>query len=243
MNPDFWLPAAPRPGASRRLVILPHAGSGTAAWFRWAAGLPADVEVRVARLPGRENRLAEPAPASAAEAVDALARALRSLPGMPLVVLGHSLGAALAHGLCAAVPGAARALVLSGETAPGTPRGHDELLGLGDRELARTADRLWGGVPPEILDHPDALALFLPALRGDLALAASVRAPTGPPLDIPFDVFVGADDPLDEDGWRGWAAHTRGATTFHRHPGGHMAVLDVPAVADRITRTCLGRLS
>ncbi|MFJ2863930.1 thioesterase II family protein [Kitasatospora sp. NPDC087314] len=243
MIPDLWLPAAARPGASRRLVILPHAGSGTAVWFRWAAGLPADVEVRVARLPGRENRLAEPPLTSAAEAVDALARALRSLPALPLVVLGHSLGAVLAHGLCAAVPGAARALVLSGEVAPGASRDHDDLLGLGDRELARTADQLWGGVPPEVLDHPEALALFLPALRGDLALAASVPAPAGPPLDVPFDVFVGADDPLDEDGWRGWAAHTRGATTFHRHPGGHMAVLDDPAVADRITRTCLGRLS
>lgn len=244
MNPEEWLPAAPASAAaSRRLLVLPHAGSGTAAWFGWRPRLPENVELRVARLPGREARLSESPLTSATEAIAALTEALRALPPLPLVVFGHSLGALLAYGVCAALPGTARALVVSGETAPDRVRSHDDLRRLPDRELALIVNRRWGAVPPEILNEPEFLSIFLPALRGDLALVDSFPALRGVPLDIPLTVFAGTEDDLDEVEVRRWAEHTRGTTELFRHPGAHMAVLEDPAVADQIVSTCLGRFS
>lgn len=245
MTPDVWLPAAPTTTASpaRRLLVLPHAGSGTAAWFGWQSRLPGDVELRVARLPGRETRLGESPLTSATEAVAALAGALRALPPLPLVVFGHSLGALLAYGVCTALPGMVRALVVSGETAPSKTRSHDDLLRLPDRELAKAVNRRWGAVPPEILNEPEFLSIFLPALRGDLALVDSFPTQTGVPLDVPLFVFAGTDDDLDDAGLRRWASHTHGTTRLFRHPGAHMAVLEDPAVADQVLSTCLWRLS
>jgi surfactin synthase thioesterase subunit len=245
MNADVWLPSAPatRTTPTRRLLVLPHAGSGTAAWFGWRSRLPEEVELRVARLPGRETRLAEPPLTSAAQALAGLTEAFRALPPLPTVVFGHSLGALLAYGLCAATPGTARALVVSGEIAPGSGAPtHADLLRLPDRELALAVNRRWGAVPPEILEQPEFLALFLPALRGDLALVDSFPAHADQPIDIPLLVFAGVDDALDDAGLHRWATHTKDSMRLFRHPGGHMAVLDDPAVADQVVSACLRRL-
>lgn len=246
MNPDVWLPAAPSTGtpAQRRLLILPHAGSGTGAWFPWRSRLPDDVELRVARLPGRESRLGEKPLTSAAEALTELTHAYRALPPMPTVVFGHSLGALLAYGLCVGCPGTIRALVVSGEVAPGScDRSHADLLGLSDRELALEANRRWGAVPAEILDAPEFLSLFLPALRGDLALVDSFPERPGGPIGIPLSVFAGVEDDLDAEGVHRWELHTEARTQLFRHPGAHMAVLEDPAVTEQVVSTCLGGLS
>jgi medium-chain acyl-[acyl-carrier-protein] hydrolase len=239
LNAATWLPAA---GAAaepaRRLVVFPHAGAGTAPWFRLLADLPADVELRVARLPGRETRLGEPPVTSTDAAIEELARALRALPPLPLVILGHSLGALLGYGVCSYLAEAPRALVVSGDVAPSVPRSYESLHDLPDAELARAVDRRWGGIPAEIFAEPEILAIFIPALRGDLRLAEG-RPLDRPPLDVPVHVFAGTEDDLDEDGLRRWAHHTRARACVVRHPGGHMAVLEDPAVTRRVLATCL----
>ncbi|MBV6695653.1 amino acid adenylation domain-containing protein [Kitasatospora aureofaciens] len=227
--------------ATGRLLILPHAGSGTAAWFSWRSRLPDDVELRVGRLPGRETRLAEQPLTSAADALSALCQAYRALPPLPTVVFGHSLGALLARGLCAAAPHMVRALAVSGEVAPGSgPRSHADVLGLPDREFAIEVNKRWGAVPAQILDAPEFLSIFLPALRGDLALVDSFPDQVGEAVDFPLFVFSGVEDDLDEVGIKRWENHTNGAMQLFRHPGAHMAVLEDPAVTDLVINTCLG---
>lgn len=246
MNPDIWLPASPPTGvtATGRLLILPHAGSGTAAWFGWRSRLPDDVELRVGRLPGRETRLAEQPLTSATDALSALCQAYRALPPLPTVVFGHSLGALLARGLCAAAPGTVHALAVSGEVAPGSrPKSHADVLGLPDREFAIEVNKRWGAVPAQILGAPEFLSIFLPALRGDLALVDSFPDQVGEAVDIPLFVFSGVEDDLDEVGIKRWESHTNGAMQLFRHPGAHMAVLEDPAVTDLVINTCLGGLS
>jgi len=244
MNPDVWLPAAPASSATarKRLIVIPHAGSGAAPWFGWREQLPDDVELRVARLPGREIRFGETPLTSAREVIAELARAVSSLSPLPLVIFGHSLGALLAYGVSASLRGAARALAVSGQTAPDRTVPHGDLLRLPDIELAAEASRRWHAVPTELLDEPEALAIFLPTLRADLALVDSCCAWTGTPLDIPLLVFAGTGDDLCADGVHRWAAYTRGGMRLVRHPGVHLAVLDDPAVATLIIRTCLGSL-
>lgn len=243
MNPDDWLPTpASNPAAIRRLVVLPHAGSGAAAWFRWQACLPSNVELRVARLPGRENRFGETPLTSAPRVITALVAALRELPPRPLVLFGHSLGALLGYGICCALGGAPRALVVSGQVAPGSLPSFGHLSALPDIELAEEAHARWGAIPAALLSRPEALSLFLPALRSDLAVAETFSTAPGPPLDIPLYILAGTSDPLDESGIRSWLGCTRGGAQIIRHPGGHMAVLLDQAVTEVAIGICLREL-
>ena len=49
----------PRSHVRRRLLCVPYAGVGPSVYRRWAEALPADIEVGVVHLPGREGRLRE----------------------------------------------------------------------------------------------------------------------------------------------------------------------------------------
>ncbi|MQT78291.1 thioesterase II family protein, partial [Pseudomonas helleri] len=83
--------------ARARLVCLAHAG-GSASFFRpWLAHLPGDIDLLAVQSPGREERFNE----THIRCLDSLAghigAALQTLPARPLLLFGHSMGAALAY--------------------------------------------------------------------------------------------------------------------------------------------------
>lgn len=232
---ELWLPSRRSDGAARgRLIILPHAGCGTAQWFRWSDSVPVWIEVRVARLPGRESRLAEPVITEPEVVTAALAEAIEALPPLPTVLFGHSLGAHLAYSLCHRLPHAISGLIVSGSSAPGR-RTRERLSGLSDVDLAESAQRRWNAIPQAIQASAELRALFLPALRGDLALAENWPAESRPPLEMPLVVVAGDADPeisaSDLDDWYG---RTLGPSSLVRHDAGHMDILADPALARRV---------
>jgi surfactin synthase thioesterase subunit len=81
--------------AQRRLFVFPHAAAGASA-YRLAAYLPDAVEVCTVQLPGRENRLAEPALTSLDDAVAALAPLIADHTDLPYAFFGHSMGSLIA---------------------------------------------------------------------------------------------------------------------------------------------------
>ena len=82
-----------------RLLCLPYAGGGSTVFHAWSEGLPQDVEVRAAQLPGRQDRLDEAGLTSMSAIVHELSIALDTLPPAPLVLYGHSFGALIAFAL------------------------------------------------------------------------------------------------------------------------------------------------
>jgi surfactin synthase thioesterase subunit len=88
-----WTRADP---ATDLVVVFPPAGSGCMRLRSVAEGRPADRVVVGVQLPGREDRLAEPMPATLDHGVAAIAAELRVLPRRRLGLLGISLGGLLA---------------------------------------------------------------------------------------------------------------------------------------------------
>src|SRR5580658_5790200 len=115
----------PRPEARARLFCFPHAGVGSSFYRLWAIGLPIDLEVCPVQLPGRENRLHEPALTSIPELVDALVPALLPHMDLPFAFFGHSMGAVIAAEVTRALSDAGRGLpqhlMVSGRRPP-SPR-------------------------------------------------------------------------------------------------------------------------
>jgi medium-chain acyl-[acyl-carrier-protein] hydrolase len=183
------------------------------------------VEVVPVELPGRGSRMGErPVPFA-----DALAAGVvqRILPWRetPFALFGHSLGAMLAaevarvlqyrHG----VP--ATALMVLGAGAPGHGTSDPADWLLPDAEFR---ERLRGlaGTPPAVLENDELMAMFLPVLRADFAVAGQLCRRSGRPVSAPITVF-GGDSDSEVPGARlaGWTAHSTADCVVQVLSGGH----------------------
>lgn len=226
---DRWI-ARPRPNprARLRLFCLAHAGGGASAFRGWADALPAEVEVCPVQLPGRENRIAEPAITRMEPLIDALSAAVLPYLDLPFALLGHSNGALIGFELARrlradARPGPAH-LYASGRRAPDSASGRAPTSHLPDAEFLEDLRRL-GGLPDALLQHQELVALLLPTLRADVALNESYVFAEGEPLDCPITAYAGlADAKVTADQVQAWGRHTRGPFTVRRFAGGHFFI-------------------
>lgn len=236
---SLWLSRMrPAPQARVRIVCLPAAGAGAAAYLDWPGLLDPDVEVWCAQLPGRERRFGEPALSSADAVAGPLAEEISVLLPRPYGLFGHSMGGLLAFEVARRT--APAHLFVSAARAP-----H---LGLpGAPHLATDAGMLaWardlGGVPDE-LDRA-MVELLIPTLRADLRLCADyLDGGVRRPVPVPITAFGGADDPLaTPEALAEWAAVTTAGFERITLPGGHFyleteAVAVTAAVRDRLRST------
>jgi medium-chain acyl-[acyl-carrier-protein] hydrolase len=229
-----------RPAARVRLYCFPYAGGGAAAYHPWAGRLPSDVELWSICLPGREQRLFEPAytdlDALVGELRTALAGPLADSP-VPAVFFGHSMGALLAFELARALrdrgdPEPAGLVLSARAGAHHAPR--RRLHALPEEEFV-AAIRGFGAAPAEALSNPELRELCLPTLRADFTLAETYRYRPGRPLDCPLTTWAATDDHgATPDLVADWGEHTRGEVHHHTFEGGHFflreaSVLDVLA--------------
>lgn len=224
---NLWLQiTTQRPRAKARLICFPHAGVGAAVYRFWPAGLPEDLEVCAVQLPGRANRLSEPALASIPALVDALVPALMPHLDLPFAFFGHSMGAVLACEVARALRASGGAvpehLIVSGRRPPSIPNPDPPLHCLPDDQFVEEIDRRYGGIPVEVLEHDDLMALLLPCLRADVTALETFQPRREPPLDCPISAFGGSEDSLTpRDHLDAWRSETRGVFRVRIFPGDH----------------------
>ena len=80
----------------------------------------------------------------------------------------------------------------------------------------------FGGLPTEVLNRPDWLALLLPTVRDDLQLCQSHWRTDAPPLPCPLHIIGGLDDPVAPPSTVvAWAPYSVQPQPVHFYPGGH----------------------
>ncbi len=234
MAADPWFPFA-RPSADARLRLLcfAHAGAGASTFRLWRQGLPPEIDVLAAQLPGRETRLRE-APRTRLDALlEELVPAVLPRLDRPYAIYGHSLGALVAFELARALrrrdAPLPRVLLVSGANAPHVPRRGRDAHALPEAELLADLRRL-GGTPPEVLADRELMRLLVPILRADFALSETHAHGEEPPLDVPIVAIAGDRDPAVDDpglaAWRGLGAPT---SRVERLPGDHFTLLAEPS--------------
>ncbi len=226
---DLWITRPhSRPSARLRLFCFPYAGAGASVFRPWSEGLPAEIEVCPIQLPGREARFGEPPLTRLGTLVQTLVPLLRAELETPFALFGHSLGALICFELARELrkqnlPSPIQLLV-SGCRAPQIP---DLDLPIHRLEDAQFLDALrrWQGTPEEVLQNPELISLFLPALRADFALLETYFYSSQPPLACPIAAFGGAEDSkVSQAQLAAWRDQTVGNFSLTMFPGDHFFV-------------------
>ena len=227
-----------------RLVCLPYAAAGASVFSRWQALLPSDIEVRPVQLPGREDRLRDPAFEDPAALVEALVAALAPLAGQPLAVYGHSLGALLAFETAVELAENPRFYLQHLFVAACSAPHLTNPLRDRNRALARAIDDLDESaviaalardlsrgrrVPVDGERHSELLQALLPTARADLRLLDRYAPRAGRRLSCPITAFGGRDDvDFPASDIHAWRMHTTGSFAAHVIDGGHLFLDEAP---------------
>ncbi|WP_194917889.1 thioesterase II family protein [Catenulispora rubra] len=191
-----------------RLFCLPPAGAGASTFRGWPEMLGPGVQVTAIQLPGREDRIREPAYDRLDGLLDELVPVLAGALDGPYALFGHSMGALIAYE-------AARRLVAQGAPppvhlfasahgAPHAPYRRSYVSSLPEPEFKRAMMSL-NEIPKAAIEEAAFLSLLLPTLRADFQLCETYRYADGEPLPCRLTALVGADDdvsPMDLALWR-----------------------------------------
>ncbi len=216
--------------AHLRLFCFPYAGGGASIFRGWQASLPREVEVCPVQLPGRENRLGEPAYASLPALIDALLPALLPFLDRPYAFYGHSMGALISFELARALQklsayqGPAQ-LFLSGCRAPHLPDISRPTHELPEKEFIEELRRL-SGTPEAVLENEELLHVLLPLLRADFTLCRTYKYLQGPLLTCPIIALGGLyDKDVSRESIAAWKKETSGPFTMRFFAGDHFYLI------------------
>jgi surfactin synthase thioesterase subunit len=227
MNGPLWI-RCPEPLATARarLFCFPYAGAGTSAFGGWSAALRPDIEVCLVQLPGREDRFREPPFTRIGPLMAPLVDAITPHLDRPFAFLGHSMGGLIAFELTRALRGMGHVLpfrlCVSARRAPQLPARMPPLRDLTDGSFVEQIRVRYGGIPREVLESPELLALLLPMLRADMELCETYDYQAQPPLACAISVFYGRDDRIvPREEVARWCEQTAAACTVREIPGDH----------------------
>jgi len=225
-----WLPGIKldQP-AALRLFCFPYAGGAASLYRGWAANLPAEVQVCPVQLPGREQRLREPAYTDLKALVAELARVLRPYLNQPFAFFGHSMGGLLSYELAQYLNHhfgiSPAALFVAGSRPPHRLENNNPIYQLPDEEFIEVLGYRYGGIPKIILDTPEVLQLFLPLLRSDFSVFDTYNYPDHPPLTCPLFVYGGEQDRAVTPSYlMAWEEQTTSSFKSQMIPGDHFFV-------------------
>ncbi|MEU9252699.1 alpha/beta fold hydrolase [Streptomyces sp. NPDC048270] len=237
-GPPGTRPAAHQdPGGARRatLVCFPSAGGGASGFAPWRRLLPEWLELYGHVGPGREERGREAPLSSVQELVDDVLPDVLALPD-PLVLVGHSFGAALAYELTHRLTLAGRPplrLVVLAAVAPGAtalvPPTSDHEIELLWKQLGANTDGL---------SRPGFREWLFPVLRADFTAQAAYRPARPSEVTTPVTVLYGDEDPVvTAEEAAIWRTLCAGPFEVLPVPGGHFfPQAERAATADALVR-------
>jgi medium-chain acyl-[acyl-carrier-protein] hydrolase len=225
MNP-WIIYSQPRPSASLRLFVFPHAGGGSGGFRNWANRLGDEIELGYVQLPGRESRFREAPYSSIPELMPALADALSPHLDRPFAFYGHSLGGRIAFEAMRELrrrgDKEAAHLFMAACPAPQLPWPLPFMHGLDTAQFLEEMQKRYGGIPQQILEEEELCALLLPMLRADITMLETYSYVEEAPLDGGITVFGGLEDRMvKESSLAPWRLETSGAFRLQMEAGDH----------------------
>jgi medium-chain acyl-[acyl-carrier-protein] hydrolase len=229
MSPTSWFLRTPGARRPFRLYCFCYAGGSAATFLPWQQLIHPNVEICAVQLPGRGTRFHEAPYTSFEELVERLTGLIAQQGNSQFAFFGHSLGGLLAFEVTRSLRDKALAtpshLFISGCDAARYRSPSKQLHLLDDKSLLQELKTL-NGTPTEVLANDELMALILPTIRADFALAEGYRyRPRRSLLDIPMSVLAGKLDPVDApEQVVGWNDETTGPFEVRWFDGDHFFI-------------------
>lgn len=214
------------------LYCFSYAGGSSWAFRQLGQELADRIEIVPVELPGRGRRRTERCIDQWDELTAMLVSELAPKLDKPYAFLGYSFGALVALNVMHALEdrhlensSPALALVACALSGPGVIT-HERLLHrMKDKEMFEALRDL-GGIPDELLDSPELIALSAPAMRADLTLFETFKSPGRSLRGIPIHAYRGNTDTSVGEGYAAWQSETDAAFYSRSFDGGHMFLND-----------------
>lgn len=205
-----------------RLYVFPYAGGNVTTFMRWQTLLHPEIELVGIQLPGRGSHY----PANLFYEMEALIEAIIPLfqhNAKPFAFFGHSMGGLLAYQICQRLSIKPQALIISGCKGISLFKAPTKTV-LSDNEVINRL-RSYGGTPEGVLNDPDLMALFLPAIKADFTIVENFNWHPAPPERIPILLLAGDKDfAHHRDKALSWRNQTTQETIYREFPGGHFFI-------------------
>jgi surfactin synthase thioesterase subunit/malonyl CoA-acyl carrier protein transacylase/acyl carrier protein len=225
-QPNLWFGRKqPNPGVRLRLFCFSYAGGGASIFSSWSKELPPEIEVCPIQLPGREERLGESPFTRLTPLIQTLVPLITPYLDIPFAFFGHSLGALISFELARELrrqnlPSPIH-LFVSASRAPHILDLDLPIHRLPDSKFLESLRRL-NGTPEEVLQNPELMQLFLPALRADFAILETYFYATEERLHCPISAFGGVKDNIvSQTELAAWCDQTDGDFRMLMFPGDH----------------------
>ncbi len=195
-------------------------------FFDWSERLGTRVECVSLLYAGRGQRLREKPCLSVEDLVRQISEVFSAYTAKPFAFYGHSFGGIVAFELAremkrSGLPGPEH-LFVGATRPPHLELPFPPIHELGDADFISNVQCRYGGMPAAILQDPEVLEMFLPAMRADFTAYETYRFQPGEPLEIPITAFGGANDSAVKiDSLREWSLHTVAGFDMNVLPGGH----------------------
>lgn len=224
-----WLTCAqPNPQAKMRLFCFPYAGGSAQLYHKWAARLPATVEVCPIQLPGRGNRMKDAPFTQLMPMVKAVSTAILPYLQKPFCFFGYSMGAMIGFELTRLLKAEYGLqplhLFVAGRTAPQIANTKPHTYHLPDGEFLDSLKDL-NGTPRELLANAELMQLMIPLLRADFEVCQTYSYVPGPRLDCPMTVYGGTqDEHVSLEDYEAWKEQTTGPFKLTMFDGDHFFI-------------------
>lgn len=209
---------------SPSVFCFPYAGAGASVYRSWSKLFTPEMDLYAIQAPGRETRFSEDFVSSISELASIVTKEILNTTDKPVVLFGHSLGAACAYETARALEHmgcSPELLILSGRQGPGSVSKRAPIAHLSDTEFLQHV-LTYKGTPAAVLENEELMELLLPLLRADFALAEQYKPSPEPLLTCPV-LGLGStqDEWLDQESLERWGDLTLGSFESHWFEGDH----------------------
>lgn len=222
----WWIRTDPTGEVKRRLFLFPFAGGSAGVYHGWNAQLPPGTATAALQMPGRENRLHDPAARSMAEAVAQIVASIEPLLDEPAFFFGYSLGGLMAFETALELRRRNLPLplqmFLAASAAPQCNHGRERPIHrLPDDELIEEIRRV-GGTPEFVLRNPEIMNIITPMIRADFEVLETYQGAVGSPLSMPIVAYGGLQDTeVAPEQLAEWSAQTSSSFRMKFFEGDH----------------------
>lgn len=221
------------PHCKMRMFCFPHAGGSAQDYKKWLAYLPMDIELLVAQMPGRAERMQEKLCTNFNELIDSFLTAIIPFLDKPYFFVGHSLGGSIAFEVARAIRRIEHimptSMIIIGRGGPNIQESRPRYNAPDKEFIAYLKSQ--SGTDEKIFEDVEVLKFFLPIIRNDMMLADTYHNfyQKESPLSCPIHVFFGSKEAdITQEMVAEWKYETSSNFTVEQFDGNHFFLHEQP---------------